>query len=293
VAGPAPALRTVSYSRLSSFESCPRQFWHAYVDKTPPDGYDRIEGWMGSLVHKTLEWALRETLQKRVPDPVAVLDAYEAAWEAEYDPARVAITKDGYDAEHYRRVGRTCLKDHLDAEWPFLRHHPVSVEERVGFDVDFGNGPSRFLGYVDRVDRPPDGRVRVVDYKTGGWVPDVNDPANARQLALYWHALKPKHRDASEAVLVWHYLQSGTTLRVEATDEVVEPAVGWVNQTGQAIQKRLDRDASKRAFAASPGPLCRWCPYGYTCDENPYQDTARRPARAHANATLRDFDGST
>lgn len=284
-----PSLSTVSYSRLSAFDTCARQFWHQYVDKTPPDGYDRIEGWMGSLVHRTLEWALRETLAKRIPDPVAVVDHYDASWDADFDPARVLVTKTDYEADHYRRVGRDCLKSHLDAEWPFLKHEPLMVEERVDFTLPIGSQKARFMGFVDRVDRADDGRLRVVDYKTGGWLPDFNDASEARQLALYWYALRTRFPKQTKATLVWEYLQHQKTVRVDATPEVVKPAVAWAQNRIRDIQRQLVTDDSKDAFPTSPGPLCRWCSFGYVCADNPYKETAPKPPRQSANASLLDF----
>jgi putative RecB family exonuclease len=288
VTGLPAAIKDLSYSRLSSFESCPRQFWHAYVDKTPPDGYERVEGWMGSRVHEVLEWALKETLMRRVPDPVEVLARYDASWSEAWGP-HVLITKDGYDEAHYHRVGRTCLKDYLDAEWPFLKHKPLMVEERVGFDVPLGGERARFLGFVDRVDEAEDGTIRVVDYKTGAWVPDFKDPADARQLALYWHALQGRFEAERKGLLVWHYLQKNQTRRVEATPQVVEPAVAWVQERTEQIQTQLMVNATKSGFPAKPSALCRWCSFGYTCQEYPFRAEAPMPKPPRGNARLTDF----
>ena len=41
---------------------------------------------------------------------------------------------------------------------------PASREERVSYELESG---VTFAGIVDRIDVAPDGRIRVVDYKTG------------------------------------------------------------------------------------------------------------------------------
>jgi RecB family exonuclease len=57
----------------------------------------------------------------------------------------------------------------------------VAVEHR--FDVEVG--PHRVTGAIDRVDRLPDGTLRVLDYKTGKTEPTAGEVAANVQLATY------------------------------------------------------------------------------------------------------------
>lgn len=50
-----PHPRWLSHSASGDYESCPRPYWHGYVDGTPPDR-PTWRGWrFGRAVHATLE----------------------------------------------------------------------------------------------------------------------------------------------------------------------------------------------------------------------------------------------
>lgn len=274
--GVHPAVADLSHSRLETYEKCPRAFWHAYVNETAPDGYERIESWTGSLVHRVLEEALRATLDKKVPDPVEILQRYDTLWQEGLGPHVTAVRPEKGVAL-YRENGRRWLKDYLDQAWPFLDATPLHVEEPISFSTALKDGRAvTFRGVLDRVDRLPDGRLRLIDYKTGSWVPDFESARTAYQLALYWQGLLQRYPQAG-GVLVWHYLQHRMSKRVDPAPKLLESATQWVVSTASEIQEHLDSDATEKRFPAKPGALCRWCEYGYACDANPFKSAALKP----------------
>lgn len=275
------AVADLSHSRLDAYEKCPASFWHAYVNGTPPDGYERVEQWTGSLVHKVLEETIRRTVERRVPDPLWVLQRYEELWRAALGP-HVLVVREGRRIEDYFANGRRWLSDYLDHAWPFLDATPLLVEEKVSFPLALADGrPVTFHGILDRADRLRDGRIRLIDYKTGAWMPTFEDDRDAYQLALYWRGLAPRFPEAPGAVLVWQYLQQRTAKRIEAKPALLERAERWVTRRAEEIEGRLGSGlAPPEAFPPRPGPLCRWCEFGYACDANPYRDGAPRPRPA-------------
>lgn len=279
------AIRDLSYSRLESFEKCPRAFWHAYIDKTPPDGFDRIEAWAGTLVHQVLEEALKETFSKRVPDPVGILQRFDELWKAGFHD-EIVIVKERRQAREYHDTARASLKGYVDQAWPFLDATPLHIEEPVEFPVDLPDGARvRFAGILDRVDRLNDGRLRLIDYKTGAWVPKFESDRDAFQLALYWRGLLERYPETKGGVLVWHYLQHNETKRIDPSPTLLEAAADWVRTSAQEIRLRLDGEAeSKERFPAKPSILCKWCEFGYACAANPYRATAPVPKAGPARA---------
>jgi putative RecB family exonuclease len=273
-----PAVQELSHSRLESYEKCPRAFWYAYVAKTPPDGYERIEAWTGSLIHQVLEEALRATFERKVPDPVSILQRYDELWTASTGP-HILIVKEGRTLEEYRANGRQWLKNYLDDAWPFLDATPLHVEESISYSVTLADGrQTKFTGVMDRVDRLPDGRLRLIDYKTGSWVPRFDTPRDAYQLALYWRGVVERYPETTGGVLVWHYLQHRHAHRVDPEPKLIQGAQMWLASTALEIQAKLAPTAdSSHSFPAKAGPLCRWCEFGYACAANPYRSTAPAP----------------
>jgi|GEM_PF-1483067 len=273
------AIAEVSHSRLGLFEKCPRAFYHAYVKQTPPDGYERAEAWTGTLVHRVLEEALRQTLAKKVPDPVWILQRFDELWKAETGP-HVLIVKAGMTLDHYHDNGRQWLKNYVDQAWPFVQGGvPLHLEEEVSFPLALADGTQvTFRGTLDRVDRLDDGRLRLIDYKTGNRVPAFVEPRDAFQLALYWRGLMARYPDTSGGVLVWHYLQHQHAKRLDPEPTLLGEAEKWVVRTVTNIRAKLtDPGDAESRFPAKPGPLCRWCEYGYACESNPNRASAPAP----------------
>ena len=98
-------MRLYSHSGLSSFESCPRQFWYRYIGKPDIEKVETVEAFLGQRVHETLEELYRLRLGGRVLSESETLEWYEAAWaKAWTDSVRVVSPR--YAADDYRRVGR-------------------------------------------------------------------------------------------------------------------------------------------------------------------------------------------
>jgi putative RecB family exonuclease len=281
-----PAVAELSHSRLELYEKCPQAFFHAYVKLTPPDGYERAEAWAGTLVHRVLEEALRHTLDRRVPDPVWILQRFDELWAAETGP-HVLVVKAGMTLEHYRTNARGWLKNYVDHAWPFVQGGvPLHLEEEVTFPIALDDGAQvRFRGTLDRVDRLDDGRLRLIDYKTGNRVPSFVEPRDAFQLALYWRGLMARYPETAGGVLVWHYLQHQHTKRLDPDASLLGQAETWVSKTASQIRRKLVEPGDAEArFPARPGPLCRWCEFGYACGSNPYRATAPAPRPPAATA---------
>jgi ATP-dependent helicase/DNAse subunit B len=79
-----------------------------------------------------------------------------------------------------------------------LGYMPVALEQVFGLEgqpaliVQSDSGELRLRGFIDRIDRGPDGRLRVIDYKAGSTPISARDLAEGRrvQLALYALAVR-------------------------------------------------------------------------------------------------------
>ncbi|HQI83411.1 MAG TPA: PD-(D/E)XK nuclease family protein [Anaerolineae bacterium] len=170
--------RAWSASRLESCRECPFRFFVGSVlalepRARPVEGLDAAQ--LGSLYHHIFEQLYQavadptalEQLLAALPDVAApILDA--APIEQQFRPtAWWARTRD----EIIENVRRSLTA--LDAlRGDFV---PFAYEATFGLDdnhpplvIRDGADSFRLRGLIDRVDRAPDGRVRIIDYKTGG-----------------------------------------------------------------------------------------------------------------------------
>ncbi|WP_166983337.1 ATP-dependent DNA helicase [Paramicrobacterium fandaimingii] len=177
--GDADAHVRVSPSKLETFEKSPL-VWFIDTMAASPSGV--IAG-MGTVIHSAMEnaGALPEPEQtdERLGTQALWADV-EGRWkELRFDAPWIA------DA-HMRRARDlvAALSEYLlDAKREGKT--VVSAEGRFEVEVDH----ARLSGIVDRVERLPDGRVVVVDLKTGRTIPRAADIATNAQLSAYQLAL--------------------------------------------------------------------------------------------------------
>ena len=259
-----------SHSGLSSFESCPRQFWYRYIGKPEVTEAETVEAFLGSRVHETLEELYRLRLGGRVLAERETLAWYDAAWERQWSDG-VRILSRRYSADDYRRVGREALAAYHRRHRPFDVPRTLRVEAKVTVDLD-GSGRYRMRGFVDRVARRDDGTYEVHDYKTSGHLPTQADADADRQLALYQIGLAGLWPDVERVDLVWHYLRFDTDLVSRRTPAQLDELRAACIETIADIEAR-GRDEG--AFPTCPSRLCDWCEYNAICPATRHEVATR------------------
>jgi putative RecB family exonuclease len=260
-----------SHSRLKCFENCRKQFHFRYVLKLPQES-EGVEAFVGKRVHEVLERLYHFVGQDMLPALPQVLRRYEQAWEAEYDPDRVRIVKQGTPLSFYRELGARCLETYYRRHYPFDGDETLAIEERVEFSLD-DEGAYAMQGIIDRISRTPDGTTQIIDYKTGGYVPNQKALDEDRQLALYQIGLADRYGPERPVELVWYYLARGAVRRSRRTPEQLQ---GLREHT----IARIDEVRAESEYAPRKNTLCDWCEYRSVCP-------AWNPHAVHAKPTQR------
>jgi ATP-dependent helicase/DNAse subunit B len=190
-----------SASRLESYRTCPFSFFVGKVldlepREEPAEGLDARQ--LGTIYHHILEKVFQapsvsdptnlEQLLAALPDVgKAVLDAApeeqgfrETAWWAQI--------RDEILENVRRSLEALCA---LPGDFVPLRHEAAfGLKGHPPLIVREGSDGYQLRGFIDRVDRAPDGRVRVIDYKTAGpWAYRDNAVAEGKKLQLPLYAL--------------------------------------------------------------------------------------------------------
>jgi RecB family exonuclease len=160
----APLPPRESYSSLTTYEYCPRRYALRYVERLPgevPPGQFAF----GSAIHKAFEVFVRERIRARsggAPEPG--FDILRRACDEVL--ARARLEPD--DLTSIQAAAGPVLERFLRREEASTLM-PVAAELGFGIDVALPADADsvRFVGYVDRVDRAPDGTTVITDYKTG------------------------------------------------------------------------------------------------------------------------------
>ena len=175
--------RPLSASRLQALGTCPHRFLIMHVlGVRPPDDQKAEPGrWLnaldrGAVLHDVFEQTLRRARAAGITEIAAFADTAQsvlaeaiAERKEKQPPPGPAV----YEAE------TTSLRADVRAFVHLFFAQPrdwIDLEARFGYGDDIAelplpNGALRIFGQIDRIDRLEDGRVAVVDYKTGSLFP--------------------------------------------------------------------------------------------------------------------------
>ena len=238
-----------SRSRAGAFDACPRRYWFIYYGArdwwlSPPDSRTReihiLKNlatrfmWIGSVVHESIENVLRRMQSGERPDATAVAEAALERMRTDFRDSRAG--------KHRERPGKACgLFEHeyaipvSDQRWRegaehakaclanfFRSPYPetfaglgpeswLPIETLDSFDL----GGDRIHVKLDAAFRRPDGRVEIVDWKTGR-APQTEGDLEAKQLqlALYRQAFAElRGLDPDDVDAVFYYVADDLVIR--------------------------------------------------------------------------------
>jgi len=246
---PYPA--SLSPSRASDFMTCPLLFRFRSIDRLPEE--PSAAAVRGNLVHRALEVLFDLPAAERRPEAAESLvrDAYESL--AIDDPAAAAVVSgpEGQAPDVRPLIGRYFALEDPQRLEPHAREMAVSVSLTDDFEI---------RGFIDRVDLAPDGRVRIVDYKTGKSPRPAFQDKAMFQMRFYGLAWWRMHQQVP-ARLQLMYLGDGQILRHdpdEASLELTERKI-------LALRDAITSAADAGEFAPTPSKLCDWCSFKDIC----------------------------
>ncbi|WP_406020508.1 PD-(D/E)XK nuclease family protein [Nocardioides sp. NBC_00850] len=252
-------LGSLSPSRASDFTSCPLLYRFRTIDQLPEPPSEAAA--RGTVVHKVLEDLFDLPAPERTPRQAKSM--VEQAWEdvRSLDPTLATLfTSEAEGAEGaeegWLESCRQVLRRYFDLEDP-RRLEPAEREHYVEALLD-----SKLLlrGFIDRVDVAADGRIRVVDYKSGR-VPSEAYEAKALFQLKFYALVIWRTRGVVPAMLQLIYLGSGDILRY-VPDEADLLAT---ERKAEAIWRAIRTAQETGEWQPNPGRLCGWCAHKSLC----------------------------
>jgi len=252
----------VSASALTSLTTCPAQ-WFLNREAGAERATTQAQGF-GNVVH-----ALADRIG-RGDEPLAgrpraeVVDALMAHVDQVWSqiPFRTPWSG-GREREEVRHALDRFLVRHEGSA-----RELVATEVALRAEVDLPDGQRVLLhGYADRIELDAQGRVVVVDLKTGKGTPTQAEIAEHPQLGLYQLAVEngavAGHGEAAGAEL-WQLRQEvGGSMRVQSQD-VQRPDDHGVRTIDRQLMEAAHRLRAEE-FPARPGTHCDYCAFERFC----------------------------
>ena len=250
---------TYSHSRLSTFESCPLKYKFHYIEQLEPDIKQSIEGFLGNMVHDTLEW-IYNIAKEKTPQLDEVIQHYIENWHKEFED-NIKIVKKENNAEYYFNQGIKYLIDYFQKHYPF-QDNTIATEKKIIINLDF-DGKYKLVGFIDRLVHHKEKNIcEIHDYKTNGFLKTQEELDNDRQLALYSIGVRDLFGNLSDVHLIWHFLAFNEQRVSKRTKEQLD-------KLKKEIIALIEKIESTEDFKPKPSKLCEWCEFRSYCDAKP------------------------
>ncbi len=248
-----PLPKSLSPSRLADFQSCPRRYQHASVERIPqPASYATAKG---RFVHYIFEHLFSLEASQRTPEAAQrfVQPAMESVLTTD---VRSEIGMDSVSEARLLAETTVIIERYFAMEDP-RDVTTEGVELRVGVTV----GDTPLFGILDRLDRDEDGELVIVDYKTGS-LPNRNyDSQTFANAELYAVLCEEKLGERPTKIRLL-YVSQGQTLERQVSDVVIKARVA----AASAAWTKINRYYNDGDFPATPSRnACRFCSFRDLC----------------------------
>ncbi len=278
----------LSYSKLNSYQRCPRAWKKVYLDGfgTKPRPFFSF----GTAIHETLE-NFHHPAHKDKPSLKQLL----ALWEEAFAGHQEGYGGDRTQAAQYHAQGVKMLQKYYAryADGDKFRR-AFRIEEY--FEVPVGKN-ALVTGFIDRIDRLPDGTCEIIDYKTEPTLRTQQAVDEDDQLTIYFMACAELLKlDVSKLSLLMlaHDTEISTTRRREdipAVKAAIDSSAAEIKEKTRLYQEAGVSEESPH-FPPRKNKYCKSCDYLETCAlQNEIRgDSSTGPAAFDENASTEEYD---
>lgn len=242
-----PPVTFLSYSQLETFKTCPLQYKYRYILRIPVPPTAALS--FGDSMHKTVKAFYDLVKDGTKPSKEMLIRLLDDFWSP------IGYGDKNYE-ERMKKQGINLLSEYYEKGFD-PKVIPVNLEQSFKIKI---TPMLTFGGKIDRVDELPDGKIEIIDYKTGS-APKNRKPETDLQLTVYALAATDRgiYKKPPEKVIVSFYFFEGQQkFSATRTKEQLDIAK-------QEIARKAE-EISTSDFHPTPGRWCDFCEFRLICE---------------------------
>ena len=240
----------LSYSAISTYQSCPLQYRFRYIDRLPSRPSAALE--FGSALHKALHELYDknrslEQLNEFLAQRWGATEVLQEAVEPRYSLAVAVSTMENFYRENFKEDGTPLIVPHALEEW-----FEIALDGHV------------LVGRIDRIDTLENGNHEIIDYKTGKRLPSQEDLDKDLQLSIYYWAAHEAMGGINPERLKFYFLRPDSNeqfVTYRMPDRIKD-----TKETVYEVIRSIESDKASDVFKPVKNPLCGWCDYQGECE---------------------------
>lgn len=245
---PLHEISYISYSQIQTYQMCPLHYKLRYILHVPTIPTAALS--YGVSVHNSLRDFTERVLAKETLTPEKMTTLLKEHW------IRSGYTSRNHEEQTFNQA-ETMLMRFADS---YLREKSETIAIEIPFQ--FPLGKIKAGGRIDRIDKLPDGKIEVIDYKTGSNIPDAKKLRDDLQLTFYALAATEIRdgifkRTPDEIILTLHYLDENKKVSTTRNKEQLEQAKEKILELVTQIQTSH--------FHCTGSIFCKNCEYKMLC----------------------------
>lgn len=283
----------LSYSGHKSYASCPKQYWHRYIDNTPAPAENGVNALYGSVVGVLFEWFYSRHLwmQKDVEEHLLSMVDETLDTTITKEQERGKVFNFAEKASNYKT--KEALLSDIRATIPrgvqiIRQHRLLGADAAAEMKLDSWIQGHRIGGRADFVMtriKPHLDRI-ILDGKGSRHLMKYVDPWQLKWYAMLWREKFITPPDKL-GFLLWRAEPADSIEWVPFTSRELDELRASVVQTAQKIEegKALLASASQadapkvvlQLFPAAPSSECRFCVHLPACPPGQAYESAALP----------------
>ncbi|MFN3550319.1 MAG: PD-(D/E)XK nuclease family protein [Endomicrobiia bacterium] len=213
----------LSYSKMSMYIQCPRRYRLCYLDKkgVKPQGFFSI----GSTIHNALELFYQiKTKNNKEPGIDELLKLYDECWIS-------AGYKTPQEEKEYYLNGKQWLVNYYEK---FVKDKFITAyATEEYFELPIGKNTHVMIGYIDRIQKNPDGTFEILDYKTDPKLRSQQEVDSDLQLTIYYWALRNRGIETKRLGLI--FIRFGEIVYTTRTQKDIDILDDYVKEVADKM----------------------------------------------------------